>query len=152
MTDYNAAERFHVRQAKRDVRLVERQEREFIANLMSTPAGRAWMCRILTKCHVFTSSYTNSALNTAFAEGERNIGLQHLNEIMAACPDQYVIMMREENGRNSAADTRRRQATGPDADGRDKGPSDVISQPDADGDADTDGDEAPDFGYATPSA
>lgn len=103
MNDYNAAERSDVKAASKAARIAEVQRQEVITGLMSTIAGRAWMHERLLRCHIFQSSHTSDALNTAFAEGERNIGLMDLNDIMATCPDQYVLMMREYNERSSTA-------------------------------------------------
>jgi hypothetical protein len=114
---YNAGERQHVRQAARAARVADRQQREFVTNLMSNIAGRAWLFSLLEACHVFATSHTANALNTAFAEGERNIGLLILNDVMAACPDQYVVMMKEANGRRTAGDNIRKPATATDSTG-----------------------------------
>lgn len=140
MNDYNAAERRHVRIAKRDARVVERQQEEFISHVMETIPGRQWTYDILTTCHVFASSHTGNALNTAFAEGERNIGLRLLNDIMRACPDQYVQMVREANARHTSADSRRGQSGRADPDGGDQGP---VSIPGVDLDDPGDPDDYP---------
>jgi len=126
---YNAGERQHVRQAAKVARIADRQQREFITNLMSAVAGRAWLFSLLEACHVFATSHTANALNTAFAEGERNIGLLILNDVMAACPDQYVVMMREANARRTASDNNRKPAASAD--------STAAAEP-----TDDDGDEA----------
>jgi hypothetical protein len=95
---------------------------------MSTIPGRAWVWGLLEACHVFATSHTANALNTAFAEGERNIGLRILNDVMAACPDQYVVMTREANGRRTASDTNRKPATSADSD------AEPTAEPSDDGD------------------
>ena len=64
----------------------------------------------------------------AFAEGERNIGLQDLNDVMAWAPDQYIAMMREasdkriaEDGRRSDSPSGRPNGSDPGFDGDDNG-------------------------------
>src|SRR5262249_3948810 len=94
---YNAAERKDIRKAEKQEKLKEQQRHEIMATLMSLAPGRAWICDILEACHIFASSYTQSASAMAFAEGERNVGLRLLNDIMSSCPDQYVQMMKERN-------------------------------------------------------
>ena len=124
---YNAANRAHIKAAAKAARLVERQRQEIISGIMSVASGRAWVLDLLEVCHIFSTSFQSNALQTAFAEGERNIGLRLLNDVMSACPDQYVEMMRERNARDSTADARRRAA-----------PADSEStadEPDADDDA-----------------
>jgi hypothetical protein len=64
------------------------------------------MCDLLEFCHIFSTTFTPSPTSAAFNEGQRNVGLRLLNDIMSACPDHYVLMMRERNERDAARDTR----------------------------------------------
>ena len=110
MTDaYNAAERRHVREAAKSAKFADRQRADVVTSIMSVANGRAWVLEILEQCHAFASSFTGNALQTAFAEGERNVGLRLLNDIMACCPDRYVEMMRERQSRDLTAERRRSQ-------------------------------------------
>jgi hypothetical protein len=109
VTEYDATNRRHIRLAEKSAKLAEAKRKEAIGGIMSNPYGREWMWDILLRCHVFSSSFVSSALTTAFAEGERNIGLQFLNDIMAYCPDHYVTMTREANERNITESVRRSQ-------------------------------------------
>ena len=69
----------------------------------------------------------HDALQSAFAEGERNIGIQLINDIMIACPDQYIQAQRESNDR-STTDERR---SSPIADRGDSGSVDADDPDDA---------------------
>jgi hypothetical protein len=80
----------------------EVERRGVVLNLMSSHAGRAFIFDRLVRCHIFSSSFTPEALAMAFAEGERNVGLQDLNDVMRFAPDQYVQMMREANDKEIA--------------------------------------------------
>src|SRR6266704_2332873 len=102
MATYNASERKDVRRAEKEAKLAERQRHEITTYIMSTAPSRAWMYDKLEICHVFRSSFSTDALAMAFAEGERNIGLQLVGDIMVACPDDYILMMREANERERA--------------------------------------------------
>ena len=75
-----------------------------IRTQMSTPVSRSYMLERLERSHVFQSCFHTNALTMAFMEGERNIGLQLLNDIMVACPQRYVEMMNERNARDIAND------------------------------------------------
>jgi hypothetical protein len=55
----------------------------------------------------------------AFMEGQREVGIRLLTDIMGACPDQYVLMMRERNERNASYDAGRSRK---DTNGRDREP------------------------------
>lgn len=127
---FNAAERKDVRKAEKDAKIAERQRHETVAGIMSVMPGRAWIADKLEECHVFASSFSTDPLQMAFHEGERNIGLRLLNDIMAACPNQYVVMMQERNTKDAARDRYSRDPE--DTDGGDS-PADA-------GDADADGD------------
>lgn len=121
---YDASNRRDVKAAEKQAKLVEQQRREIVTGIMSVVPGRSWMCDILESCHIFATSYNDIAHRMAFMEGQREVGIRLLSDIMSACPDQYVLMMRERNERNSAYDARRSR---PDTDGR-------HSEPDPDDD------------------
>jgi hypothetical protein len=104
---YNAAERKDVRRAEKEAKLAETNRREIINYIMSTNPSRAWMHDVLEACHVFRSSFSADSLQMAFAEGERNVGLRMLVDIMTICPDQYILMMREENVRQATREAKR---------------------------------------------
>ena len=105
MNDYNASDTRAIRRATKAAKQAEAERRGVVFSIMASPAGRSWMHDRLVRCHVFTSSFSNQSLAMAFAEGERNIGLQDLNDIMQFAPDQYIQMMREANDRSIAANS-----------------------------------------------
>ena len=98
----NAAERKDIRAAEKVSARLDRDRFEFIGTAMSTIHGRVYFYDLLVRTHAFASSFTGEALSSAFAEGERNIGLQVYNDIMLACPEQFISMMREANEREKA--------------------------------------------------
>ena len=63
--------------------------------LMESPRGRRIVSRYLGSCHVFESSFSPNLSQTNFQEGERNIGLQILNDIMNHAPEKYMRMIEE---------------------------------------------------------
>lgn len=103
---YNAANRKDIRRAEKSAALVEARRKHVISSLMQHIDGRAYVHERLAAAHVFSSSFTGDALTSAFAEGERNQGLQLLNDVISSCPDLYVLMMKEANER-TLADTAR---------------------------------------------
>ena len=136
---YDASNRRDVRGAEKQAKLVEQQRREIVTGIMLVAPGRSWMCDILESCHIFATSYNDVSLRMAFMEGQREVGIRLLTDIMAACPDQYILMMRERNERNSSHDARRSRQ---DANGGhrepgldDGGGDDSPDLYDADGDA-----------------
>jgi hypothetical protein len=98
---YNAAERRDVRRAEKADRLWEKDRHEFIRGVMALGPGRRWILEVLELCHIFRTTFSGEALTSAFAEGERNVGLRILGDVISSCPDQYIQMMREKNARDS---------------------------------------------------
>jgi hypothetical protein len=107
---YDASNRTHVKLAAKAAKLAETQRGDAIKGIMSNRYGRAWIWEILTRCHVFAPTFADNPYRTAFSEGERNIGLQFVADIMSHCPERYVEMAREANERDRADDSRRRAA------------------------------------------
>lgn len=126
----NASDTRAIRKAQKAAKVAESERQGVVVNLMSSPAGRGYVYDQLTRCHVFSPSFNLSALAMAFAEGERNSGLQLLGDVMAFAPDQYVQMMREANDRRSANDNNS-EAGRSSANGR--GPDSGPEPDDADG-------------------
>ena len=108
---YDASSRKDVRAAQKQARLAEQQRREIVNGIMSVEPGRRWMCDILEVCHIFATSYSDVGLRMSFMEGQREVGLRLLMDIMQSCPDQYIQMMRERNERNAADDARARKGS-----------------------------------------
>jgi hypothetical protein len=114
---YDAGNKKDVRRLEKQAKLEEQQRREIVTGIMSVAPGRRWICEMLEHCHIFATSYSDVANRMAFMEGQREIGLNLLGDIMSACPDSYITMMRERNERSTTADIRNRK----DANGRDSG-------------------------------
>ena len=134
----DAGDRKSIRRAEKASAIAERSRRDVTRMLMSSTEGRSYVWNKLTAAHIFSTSFSLEPLQMAFSEGERNAGLQLLNDIMDSCPDQFIEMMREQNVRSSANE---QQPRGANPDGR----TQVVGGSDSDdlglyGDPD-DGDE-----------
>lgn len=112
MTEYNASDRKDIKRATKAAKATDIARKGVVLNLMSSTAGREWMLNILELCHIFQTSFVPEGLTIAFLEGQRSIGLHHLNDIMQYCPDSYIKMMRERNERTIAAATGRAPDSG----------------------------------------
>jgi hypothetical protein len=117
---YDAGNRKDVRELQKRAKLEEQQRREIVNGIMSVAPGRKWVCELLETCHIFATSFSDVGLRMAFMEGQREIGLRLLMDIMGACPDQYVQMMGERNARQSSIDAGLSRSR-PDGDGSDSG-------------------------------
>lgn len=93
---YNASDPEQVNLRRRKAGRVAKEKVDFIATIMADKAGRAWIYGLLEAAHCFRTSYVHrDAYATTFQEGERNLGLRVLNEVMRAAPAQYVTMLDE---------------------------------------------------------
>lgn len=117
----NAADLRSLKRKAREARLAEAQRRDITVQLMSSPAGRVWVLDILEHCNIFATSFSVNALQTAFREGQRDVGLRLLADIVSFSPDQYIQMMRESADRKVAEDGRRNHPDPDRANGSDQG-------------------------------
>jgi hypothetical protein len=101
---YDAGDRRAVKEKQKAARLRDEANKKVLRQLMGSNEGRAWTYELLSLCHVYQSAFSTNALSMACAEGERNIGLRILGELMLACPERYIEMLKEANGERS--DTR----------------------------------------------
>jgi hypothetical protein len=122
MVEYNASDTKSIRRAAKAAKAAEGERQGVIFNLMSSPAGRTYMYDRLVRANIFSTTFTTNPYASAFNEGQRNLGLQDLNDIMQFAPDQYVQMMREANDRRSADDNRQSGGRGANGSGDDSRP------------------------------
>lgn len=81
--------------AMRD-RLEKSEEQVDIASLMGEQWGRRVVHRMLDRAGVFRTSHVKGdPYETAFREGERNVGNWLLAQIVAETPEQYAAMLKE---------------------------------------------------------
>lgn len=80
------------------------QEKDDFKWLMGHRQGRRFVWRLLSKAGVFRTSFRSDALNMAFLEGQRNLGLLLTSEIHEVCPEREHDMKTEniQDGRRYA--------------------------------------------------
>lgn len=77
-------------------RLKERERLEGLARILSTVDGRKLHWDIFARCHMFETSFTGNN-TTFFNEGERNVALRLLADIMKVAPLSFIEMWKEGN-------------------------------------------------------
>lgn len=93
-----------VRNQRRRSRIRRRDQLAILARLMAEPVGRAWFYDFLSACHMYHTSFATNALAMAFSEGQRDVGIKLLADVIEAAPDLYLQMLKEANSeRNTAA-------------------------------------------------
>lgn len=90
----NAADEGQVQEAAKDMKLRKEREANELAAVLNLPEGRRYIWRLLEFCGVYKTSFTGSS-ETFFLEGQRNVGLRVVTEIMTAYPEAYLLMMKE---------------------------------------------------------
>lgn len=75
--------------------------------LMSSKRGRRIVWRWMASARTFQSSFSTNAMTMAFNEGNRNLGLQLLHEVMENCPEQFPLMQDEQQQKKEQHDGKR---------------------------------------------
>jgi len=96
----NAADTDQVKKAGDRDKDLTRQEEDDIKELLSTPVGRRHYWRLLGKTGIFESSFTGNS-ETFFREGRRDVGLMLMADIIDIMPESYVLMIQENQARES---------------------------------------------------
>ncbi|MBX9946074.1 MAG: hypothetical protein K2Y40_18510 [Reyranella sp.] len=98
MTDpaagYDAGDRLSVSDRQKRHRLAAERADADLVWLMNQREGRRFVWRLLQLCHLYESSFTGTSA-TFFREGERNVGLQVLADIVRLCSDLHARMAGE---------------------------------------------------------
>jgi hypothetical protein len=87
-----------VRARKRRVGKQQKGLDDTLRGIMGSGTGRAWIWYILSTCRSFELEVPSDAIAMAFRNGERNVGIRLLADVMRVAPDEFVAMMREANG------------------------------------------------------
>lgn len=87
-------------------RLLREKELSDLCWVMSSKQGRRFMWRLLSGAGLYRSSFSTEAAVMAFNEGQRNAGLQQLNDVMEACPERYLEMLTEHKAEKEKHDNR----------------------------------------------
>lgn len=98
---YNASDRKQIRAAEKAQQRADFEKIDFLKSMLSSPGGRLWFYDLLESCHLFSDPFTGNPYQEAFLKGERNVGLRIFADITAHCPDQYLSMMKDANGRRA---------------------------------------------------
>lgn len=91
---YDAGNERHVAEAKRTAKEVDALRADGLRHLLGNEGSRAWLFSVLERCGVFTTSFTGNS-ETFFREGQRNIGLFIIAELMRTNPTAYARMLEE---------------------------------------------------------
>lgn len=82
-------------QSDERTKLALQNEQDDFKWLMSSKRGRRIVWRLLERTGVYRSSFTGNS-ETFFREGQRNVGLMLMAQINEFSPDQYALMLKEQ--------------------------------------------------------
>lgn len=74
---------------------IRRRNKNDLADLLALPQGRRFIHRLLMESRVFNSTFNNNTSVMCFNEGQRDIGLLFLNEVMDAKSSALMQMQNE---------------------------------------------------------
>jgi hypothetical protein len=94
--EYNASNAQDVAQSLQKDKLRRETEIDDLKKIIDTPHGRRTVWRILEHTGMYRTSFTGNS-TTFFNEGQRNIGLWLVDEVLSADSNQYLAMIKENN-------------------------------------------------------
>jgi hypothetical protein len=94
--EYNSSNEQDVSSAKANDKNKRKTEQGDLRQLLSTKWGRRMVWRILERTGQHRTSFTGNS-TTFFNEGQRNIGLWLVDEVLSADTNQYLTMIKENN-------------------------------------------------------
>lgn len=93
---YDAGDAASVKEVAKEAKQADLRRKEFLNAAMSREDGREWFYALLLRCHCFQNPFNSqSDRMTSFNCGEMNIGLPILADLNTMCPEQYLLMMKE---------------------------------------------------------
>lgn len=108
---YDASNRKDIRRAEKEAHAQEVARIDYLKAAMSVAQGRHWFHDLLEFCGCFRGECAFETNRDYFAAGMRNVGLRMFADITTHCPDDYVTMMKEANGRRTSLDTAHNRST-----------------------------------------
>lgn len=98
---YDADDKKDIDRERSKQQLAMETEARLFRHIMAEEKGRRVVFWLLEQGHIFRPSFVPGDQHaTAFAEGERNVGIKLFAKIQQHCPDEYMAMMNEEKQRN----------------------------------------------------
>lgn len=112
-TQFDATDEAAINNAERDVKRHGREDADALRALMHTKAGRAFLYRLLARCHIYSTPFAPGQSDvTAFNLGEENIGKQLMTLAIDASPDLYMQMIKDQRDEEKRLESvREREAT-----------------------------------------
>lgn len=72
--------------------LLRAEELEDIKAIAATASGRRMLARVFAQANIFTALPPDNALVMSFNEGQRNVGLMLMNDLLEVSPEKYLTI------------------------------------------------------------
>jgi hypothetical protein len=95
--EFNASNEKSVKDAKQKDKNIRETEHNDMRLLLAKQWGRRLVWRILEQTGQHRTSFTGDMETTSFHEGERNVGLWLVDEVLSSDTDMYLMMIKENN-------------------------------------------------------
>ena len=95
MAVYNAGDEEQVKERKLQGRFNRKRKLAVVKELMGTADGRTFVHEFLGLCHLYVAVAGPDTHMTYFKDGERNVGLRLVNDLLEASPELYLKMLQE---------------------------------------------------------
>lgn len=90
----NVSDEGQVKDMSAKAKLLRERELNDLRFLLNSPEGRRYLWRLMEFCGVYKTSFTGSS-ETFYLEGQRNVGLLVIRDIMETEPEAYLLMIKE---------------------------------------------------------
>ena len=97
----NAADEAQVQGRKRKAQVQQERRTAALKEVLASRAGRDVIWNLISEAGVYRTSFNTNALAMAHAEGQRNVGLRLLANVMEASLSSYLLMQDEANKEES---------------------------------------------------
>ena len=96
----NAADKNQVQEGDRKEKSQREKELDDLFWVLSTQTGRRFIWRWLSFCGIFASSFSGEqSLTMAYLEGQRNVALRLIADLMETRPEAFIEMIKENKDR-----------------------------------------------------
>ena len=84
------------REDEERARAAQKREAADLRWLMGQRQGRRAVWRLLAMARLDNLSFDTNAMQMAFKEGKRSVGLELLSKLMEVCPELFLVMQKEQ--------------------------------------------------------
>ncbi len=92
---YDASDEGQVKKRDLEAKRRDRDTRDVLIALLAERKGRDWMWELLSAAHMYEANPPTDPLQMAYREGERNIGLRLMQQLLRHTPNAVIQMMQE---------------------------------------------------------